>query len=1275
MKKKLTLVCLAFLAIAAVAVNTAKRAAGDVFSDDFSYVTGSESFKGGSGEDWTGNSIATIKIQNSNAEHEDAAIQAAFEAFKKKWQTSDLSNAFYGDKCIKLGTSNTDGKITTVALSNLNGAAVVKISAAGWGAGTNKMKVSISDGGTISGEEVTVTNKEYQEFTYNISDGTSESKITISGRRLFIKSVEISGAAAPAVAAPTISGETPFAEQTTVTLACTTEGAEIFYTTNGSEPTAASTKYTEPFVLKATATVKAIAIKGDSQSEIASKDFICSTAPDLAALNVLPDKTAFTFTGEVLVVAKPTAKYVYVRDAKGSSLIYDAKGEKTAAAEVGKTIAANWTGQVSIFKELFEAVPDDNLVMKDGDPVEVSYETVGLGDVKAENVNKVVTLKGVNYTIDGKNMTITKGDAVAVGYNQFGLGIAAPEEGKTYNMIGAIGRYNDNIQFQPISIEEVVPPVDIEISPESGADIAAALTAAAEGKNVGNITINLAEGGEYTVGASLETGAGTFTINGNGATINASASLVSLPATPVVDPNPAKASFYELGAITISNIKLSTSKPVVESNAKYLVSSITLDNSIVTQTADIAVFNFGGGQKGYPTVLNVTNSTIWRSLATSQKPFFTSQSGNSPKDINDNVEGAAETQTIAIENSTLVNIAAGKNFNELRQKGQKFLIFTVKNDVIVNSGKDNFLQGMDGGQNSANPVWTVDGNLFGKIKDAEDKYAFEGTYTDLSASQTNCGEVTNSVVGTLAFAGAASGDFNATIALGEGAAAPESLGDPRWTIAYKAMPVDITISPESGADIAAALTAAAEGKNVGNITINLAAGGAYTTSASIVAPGSVTINGNGATIDASALTTPFIQMATIAEGAELNEKDALVIDGITIKDVTVTGLPYQLIYGNKQKYLMKQLLVENCVIGVNGTAKKTVFDFNSGGNAAELIIDKSTLWANPSNEQNGGLFSSQSGHGSIQDLGSDKQLFAITNSTIYNIACGKTTNSQRRNSTAGMEFKVENSVIVNSGKSGQFVAGLNGGGANSAQTYTISNNIFNYDGADVSAAEEAKVQEKIADAAFNSIAGVIAFTSLETPDFGGVFKLGEGATAPTTQVGDPRWTINYEKDAPAKLYLITGNWDRTNMIDVPFNNETQAYEYETAPESKMWFAFADKQLTAEEAEADPNWTDFNTNHRYAIGAGDVDASLNEALPLLKIEGTLVLEPVPAGKVYKISVAKDWSTVTITVEDPTGIQSISADKFAEGEWYTIQGVRVEKPAKGIFIHNGRKVVVK
>ena len=42
---------------------------------------------------------------------------------------------------------------------------------------------------------------------------------------------------------------------------------------------------------------------------------------------------------------------------------------------------------------------------------------------------------------------------------------------------------------------------------------------------------------------------------------------------------------------------------------------------------------------------------------------------------------------------------------------------------------------------------------------------------------------------------------------------------------------------------------------------------------------------------------------------------------------------------------------------------------------------------------------------------------------------------------------------------------------------------------------------------------------------------------------------------------------------------------------------------------------------------------------------------------------------------TDIQGISADKMMEGAWYTIQGVRVDQPTKGLYIHNGRKVVIK
>ena len=71
---------------------------------------------------------------------------------------------------------------------------------------------------------------------------------------------------------PVISGTTPFESSTEVTIAAA-EGATIYYTNDGSTPTAASTEYTEALTLEATTTIKAIAVKGGITSEVASKTF------------------------------------------------------------------------------------------------------------------------------------------------------------------------------------------------------------------------------------------------------------------------------------------------------------------------------------------------------------------------------------------------------------------------------------------------------------------------------------------------------------------------------------------------------------------------------------------------------------------------------------------------------------------------------------------------------------------------------------------------------------------------------------------------------------------------------------------------------------------------------------------------------------------------------------------------------------------------------------------------------------------------------------------
>ncbi len=87
---------------------------------------------------------------------------------------------------------------------------------------------------------------------------------------------ETGGGQTVTVAAPTISGTTPFAETTQVTMSAES-GAEIRYTTDGSTPTASSSLYSAALTLSDTTTVKAIAIKNGTSSSVASQTFTKSS--------------------------------------------------------------------------------------------------------------------------------------------------------------------------------------------------------------------------------------------------------------------------------------------------------------------------------------------------------------------------------------------------------------------------------------------------------------------------------------------------------------------------------------------------------------------------------------------------------------------------------------------------------------------------------------------------------------------------------------------------------------------------------------------------------------------------------------------------------------------------------------------------------------------------------------------------------------------------------------------------------------------------------------
>ena len=105
---------------------------------------------------------------------------------------------------------------------------------------------------------------ESTESTENASGGSSTGSETGGNS---------SGQQTPTVAAPVISGSTPFEESTSVTMSCSTAGATIYYTTDGTTPTSASTQYSSALTLTDTTTVKAIAVKDGTSSTVSSRTF------------------------------------------------------------------------------------------------------------------------------------------------------------------------------------------------------------------------------------------------------------------------------------------------------------------------------------------------------------------------------------------------------------------------------------------------------------------------------------------------------------------------------------------------------------------------------------------------------------------------------------------------------------------------------------------------------------------------------------------------------------------------------------------------------------------------------------------------------------------------------------------------------------------------------------------------------------------------------------------------------------------------------------------
>lgn len=184
--------------------------------------------------------------------------------------------------------------VIALAIGQYNGSFTVTgdIAATGYySVGQDAKLVSFSGDVTSLGSFAAVV--ESGTMKYKLEPASSEAASDLMDAVIAIQELLDGRFATPA---PEISGDELFSASTQVSISGPAN-ADLYYTTDGTTPTSASTAYTEPFSLDATATVKAIAVIDGVSSEVASATFTKLAAPEISGTTPFDDTTEVTITG------------------------------------------------------------------------------------------------------------------------------------------------------------------------------------------------------------------------------------------------------------------------------------------------------------------------------------------------------------------------------------------------------------------------------------------------------------------------------------------------------------------------------------------------------------------------------------------------------------------------------------------------------------------------------------------------------------------------------------------------------------------------------------------------------------------------------------------------------------------------------------------------------------------------------------------------------------------------------------------------------------------
>ena len=293
---------------------------------------------------------------------------------------------------------------------------------------------SVASGAVNSGTEVTITCATEGAKIYYTTDGseptTSSTEYTaaisvttaVTLKAIAVKSGMNNSAVASAsytikgtVATPEFSVASGEVDSgTSVTITCATEDAKIYYTTDGTEPTASSTEYTAAISVTPPMTLKAIAIKsGMNKSAVASASYTIKGTVATPAFSVASGAVE---SGTTVTITCST---------EGAKIYYTTDGNEPTASSTEYTAAISITEAVTLKAIAVKSGMNDSAVASASYTIKPGYSKCVVGDF----VLKDGTILSKDKTPDSGTVAAVIVRAAADGKPALGVGIVHSETG------------------------------------------------------------------------------------------------------------------------------------------------------------------------------------------------------------------------------------------------------------------------------------------------------------------------------------------------------------------------------------------------------------------------------------------------------------------------------------------------------------------------------------------------------------------------------------------------------------------------------------------------------------------------------------------------------------------------------------------------------------------------------------------------------------------------------------------------------------------------------